>query len=646
LLRVRHALSDFIATQRTLIGRRLDHSILYHYYRQFLRGRTQRARYREWVARERAATPSLEWHRREAAKWRRRPRVSVLIPVHNPNRAWLEAAICSVRDQCYENWQLCLCDDASSNSWVIDYLTQLAGADDRIRVARSDSPLGISGALNRAGQMADGEYVGFLDHDDLLSPFALHYIVEELQDQNVELVYSDEDIIDERAVRNQPNFKPDWSPDLLDCCMYINHFMVVQRSRLVAVGWFRSACDGAQDYDLALRLTERNSPVRHVSRVLYHWRRHPGSSLGSASAKPYTHKAGKLALQEAVARRRQAAVVEDGPQANTYDVRRAIAGSPLVSIVICSRDPRILRRCLLSINRKTGYPRREIVIVQHKTSEDPAMEMVIDQFQCHRVVYAEPFDFSHMNNLGAAATRGEYLIFLNDDIQALDARWLECLLAPLQVPEVGVVGAKLLFRSGAFQHAGMIVGGVDGCAHPGRGSFGSLSWNWFDLTRDVSAVTGACLSIRKALFMKLEGFDRSFPVNYGDVDLCLRVRSAGFRIIYQPRAVLQHDEAASRSPRIHSEERELFFARWGDTIAGGDPFYNRNLTSDERAVPDLCSPELLDVLAPPDSTDAPKSRQRFNKLDTIVARSSGNVTKASTRTASDEADEEPPQSQH
>jgi|SRR5271166_2070628 len=597
LSRVRQAVSDFIDTQRVLLGGRLDHSLLYHYYRQFSQGRVQRARYYEWVARERAATPSLEWHRHEAAKWRRRPRVSVLIPVHNPNRTWLEAAISSVRDQSYENWQLCLCDDASRDSWVINHLTQLVQADDRIQVVRSDSPLGISGALNSAGQMADGEYVGFLDHDDLLSPFALHYIVEELQDPNVELVYSDEDIIDEKAVRNQPNFKPDWSPDLLDCCMYINHFMVILRTRLVAVGGFRSACDGSQDYDLVLRLTDRSSPVRHVSKVLYHWRRHAGSSLGSASAKPYTHGAGKLALQEAVARRGLAAAVEDGPQANTYQVRRAIAGSPLVSIVICSRNARVLRRCLLSIHRKTGYPRREIVIVQHKTSEDPAMEMVIDQFQCRSLVYTEPFDFSHMNNLGAAATRGEHLIFLNDDVQALDASWLEWLLAHLQLPEVGVVGAKLLFRSGAFQHAGMIIGGVDGCAHPGRGSFGSLSWNWFDLTRDVSAVTGACLSIRKSLFTKLKGFDRAFPVNYGDVDLCLRVRGAGFRIIYQPRAVLQHDEAASRTPGIHSEERELFFARWGDTIARGDPFYNRNLTSDERAVPDLCSPELLRVLA-------------------------------------------------
>jgi O-antigen biosynthesis protein len=509
-----------------------------------------------------------------------KPLFSVLMPVHNPRREWLEEAAGSVLAQSYPNWQLCICDDASSESWVPEYLGRLASADSRVRFVRSEAPLGISGALNKAAGLASGDFLGFLDHDDKLAAATLEALAGAVQQTPPDLLYTDEDRLNAEGVRVQPIFRPDWSPDLLTSCMYMGHFLAVSRSAWERSGGFRQEYDGAQDFDLALRIAEFTTAVRHIPRVLYHWRMHPGSTASSAESKPGTHDAGRRALQDAMKRRGRDARVEDGPIPNRYRVRPAVTGDPLASIVICSRNAARLALCLKGIEASTAYSRREIVVVQHKTGGDAQMEALLSGSRCVRVPFSGSFHYSRMNNAGAAAAHGEALIFLNDDVLPLAPDWLELLMGHLQRPETGAVGAKLLYPSGAVQHVGIALGLMGGVGHPFRGTFGSPYWHWLDCARNVSAVTGACLGIRKKLFQEFGGFDESFPVNFNDVDLCLRLRAAGYSIICEPSAILRHDECGTRMPGVASKEKSVFLSRYAELVDRGDPFYhpalNRN----------------------------------------------------------------------
>jgi GT2 family glycosyltransferase len=484
-----------------------------------------------------------------------------------------------VAAQSYENWQLCVCDDASNETWVREFLEARAASDARIRVIRSDIPLGISGALNLAGTVASGEYIAFLDHDDVLHRYALHYVAEAFQDPDVKIVYSDEDHLDELERRVQPSFKPDWSPDLLLNCMYFGHLFAAAKDVVDRAGWFRSCCDGSQDYDLALRITSGTVRVHHIPLVLYHWRRHAGSTAASVSAKPYTQSAGRKALEDVLETAHTVAAVTDGPFPNTYYVTRKFRENQLVSIIICSRNPKLLSRCLRSLDRHTTYSNREIVVVRHEIVPNAAWDGVLGEFGVRSVSYFNQFHFSRMCNLGVAASRGGILLFLNDDIEAIKSEWLEYIVAHAERPEIGVVGAKLIYPSGAIQHAGVVTPMGDGVGHVGRGIFASDEWPWLDLTRNVSAVTGACMGIRRSLFVELGGFDLIFPVNYNDIDLCLRVRRSGYLIVYEPRSVLRHDECRTRVGGTRNIERERFYERWGDVLKTPDPYYSPSLNT-------------------------------------------------------------------
>jgi GT2 family glycosyltransferase len=343
---------------------------------------------------------------------------------------------------------------------------------------------------------------------------------------------------------------------------------VASRDSIEHAGWFRSCCDGAQDYDLALRITSEPACIRHIPLPLYRRRR------DVASAPTSTHAAGRAALEDALRQRGECASVDDGPLPNTYFVRRKIAGDPLVSIIICSRNPKLLARCFRSIERRTAYRHWEVIVIRHETAPNPGFDRVLNRFQAAGIPYTGPFNFSRMNNLGAEAARGDHLVFLNDDVQALRPDWLEYLVAQIQRPEIGAAGAKLVYRSGAIQHAGIATGITDGAGHPGRGSFRTDEYPWLDLTRNVSAVTGACLGIRKSVFNELSGFDEAFPVNYNDVDLCLRARQSGYLIVFEPRAVLRHDECRSRTRGTRYQERERFQERWGHILKAPDPYYS------------------------------------------------------------------------
>lgn len=543
------------------VGQRLLHSPFHPLYLKLVRPRAAVDQYRRWLQQE--TTPT-------GGEFRRRPLISIIMPVHNPRPEWLAAAVESIAVQSYGCWELCVCDDASSGDWVEAYFSKRAATEPRIRFVRSPKNLGISGASNRAGELARGDYVGFLDQDDILCPYALHSVVESLQQGDVDLIYSDEDRFDETG-RLEPIFKPGWSPDLLLCCMYLGHFLVAKKTELDRIGWFRGDFDGSQDYDLALRLTDGAAHVHHIPRVLYHWRKHPASTAASSNAKPHTHQAGREALRQAVARRGYEAAVEDGPQPNSYRLRWRVRGEPKASIVICSRKLKLLDRCLRSIERTTSYRNREVVVVWHSASED------IRRGTC-TVAYTEGFNFAAMNNMGVERTTGDVLVFLNDDVEPLHPGWLDEIIAHAQRPEVGVVGARLLYPSGSIQHAGLVLGIMQGVGHVHRDTFGSAWWNWLPFTRNVAAVTGACLAIRKTLFQQLGGFDAAFPVNFNDADLCLRARQAGYEVVFEPAALLRHHECQSRMPGVCWEERERWKQRWGEWLRRGDPYYSPHLT--------------------------------------------------------------------
>ena len=557
-------------------GQALLHSPFHGLYLK-LRPPGRDTAYALWVDQEVASRPTAEWYRCRLNEFSCRPVFSVLLPVHAPPRKWLEQAVQSVLNQTYPHWELCVCDDASEG-WVREYFHEIMQGEAKIRFVHSAKHLGISGTLNQARSLATGDYFAFLDQDDLLSPYALHHIAESLQEGPAALLYTDEDFIDEEGRRIDPLFKPDWSPDLLLSCMYLGHLLVVSRKSMEAAGELRSDFDGAQDYDLALRVTEGAAVVRHIPQVLYHWRRHAGSTAARAEAKPYTHAAGRLALEDAVQRRNWRASVEDGPGPNMYSLGWQLRGQPLVSLIVCSRSPKLLKRCLSAIRGCTDYLQRQIVVVQHMAGGEDAMEKVLLHSEAKRVRYEGPFHFSRMNNLGAEAADGEILVFLNDDVEPLVPSWLYKLAAQAQRPEVGIVGARLMYPAGTLQHAGIAIGIGDGCGHPGRSANATPYWYWTNLTRNVSAVTGACLAIRKEIFRQLGGFDQSFPVNYNDTDLCLRAHKAGYRVLYEAGAVLLHRECQTRKGGVSFVERERWYARWSTELEQGDPFYSPHLT--------------------------------------------------------------------
>ena len=480
-------------SQKKKAGQLLLHSPFHPFYLRTFgrrRARAMEIEYAQWISAEEGRWPSRQAHQEIAAGWQFKPTVSVLIPTYQPRKEWLDYAIASVKAQSYEKWQLCICDDASSEAWVREYLQAEAAADSRICVTLRESNGGISATLNGAGKLAAGEYVTFLDHDDALQPFALHYVVEACQEDSVDVLYSDEDYLSPDGERCGPTFKPDFSPELLSVCMYFGHLLVARRGLVEEVGWFRSECDGAQDYDLTLRLVENARKIRHIRRVLYHWRQHPQSTSMSPDAKPYAHHAGYRAVSDTVARRAIPGVVEDGPLRYTYYIRRSAALEP-VTLVVCSRDLKQLS-AFIEGQRLTRYPHLELVVVEHITEGRP-LASLLEETECIRVPFEGAFNFSTMNNLGAQAAGSELLVFLNDDVIPLRPDWLEVMTAQLLRPEIGAVGARLLYPSGAIQHAGIVLGLQDGVGHPARGSYSADLMYYLQLPRDVSAVTGACL---------------------------------------------------------------------------------------------------------------------------------------------------------
>ncbi len=516
-----------------------------------------------------------------AAELDYRPLVSVLTPVYETDPKWLAAAVDSVRAQSYPHWQLCLADDGSTSRPTLDYLRSLE-REPSINVSFGENG-GIAAATNRALAAAEGEFVAFLDHDDELDPDALLECVRRLNEKPAtDIVYSDEDKLDRRGRRSEPFFKPDWSPELLRGVMYVGHLLVARRSLVEEVGGADSAFDGVQDFELMLRLAERTNRIEHISRILYHWRKLPGSVAAASDAKQGIPELQAAAVTAHLERSGVAALAQPHP---TLPHRTTLHPKPRgrwpqVTVIVPTRDAAAeLGRCLASLFARTTYPSFSVLLVDNGTS-DPDARRLFEQYPVEVLQFDQPFNFSRANNLGVAGASGEHLVFLNNDTEIRTPEWLEVLVSLAEGDGVGAVGPLLVYPDDTVQHAGVVLGMRGTADHVMRGFpaaadgyAGSLS-----CTREVSAVTGACLAISRGLFEQAGGFDERFATHYQDVDLCLKLRQLELRNLYTPRAVVRHDEGATRGDHYDRLDRALLLDAWGETIGRGDPYYSRWLS--------------------------------------------------------------------
>jgi GT2 family glycosyltransferase len=553
--------------------------------------------YQAWIVRHALTPAEVERIRDEIERLPRRPRFSVLMPVRDPEEAWLRRAIESVLTQYYPHWELCIADDASTRPYVRPVLEEYAARDPRVQLVFRRLRGHIPVATNAALDLASGDFIALLDHDDELAPEALWENARViLAHPDADMIYSDEDKLDATGARVSPHFKPDWSPDLFYSVMYTSH-LGVYRTRLARdVGGFRRGLEGSQDYDLVLRFLDHTDRIHHIPKVLYHWRVTPISTAAAANRKEYTERSGSRALTEHFARRGLSVMIQRGPLPNTYRVRypmvHPVFGAPTVSIVIPTRDGAdLLKRCIGSLVKKTEYSRYEILVVDNG-STDPAARRYLAGLTrrgtARVVAWDRPFNYAALNNFAARETRGPVLLFLNNDTEVIEGEWLESMIEHALRPDVGAVGARLLYPDGRVQHGGVILGlgGVADHAHKHLLRSDVGYYGRAKLVQNFSAVTGACLMARREVFEEVGGFDEALTVAFNDVDFCLRLRERGYRIVWTPYAELYHAESASRGHEDTVAKRRRLAAeiahleqRWGARLTE-DPYYSPHLSRD------------------------------------------------------------------
>ena len=521
------------------------------------------------------------------------PLISVVMPVYNVPERFLREAIESVRKQVYSNWELCIADDCSTEPHIQSVLREYAELDSRIKVVFREENGHISHASNSALELATGQYIALLDHDDMLAPHALFAVVDVLNKQpELEFIYSDEDFIDEEGHRLRPHFKSQWNPELLNAHNYITHLAVAKRDLVNRVGNFRPGFEGAQDYDLFLRITHElpADKIGHIPHVLYHWRAIEGSTAASADAKNYATIAGLKALSEVHSGQRDTAV-KHGSLENFYRVTYPVPEkAPLVSLMIPTRNGLdIIKPCVDSILDKTHYSNYEILIIDNQSDDPETLKWFSEVSQKRNVrvlSYDHPFNYSLINNFAASQANGEILALVNNDVEVISPDWLDEMVSLAVRDETGCVGAKLYYPDGDIQHAGVILGLGGYAAHAHRGLPGDHPgyFNRANVRQNLSAVTGACLVVRKDIFHEVGGLESAFTVAYNDVDFCLKVQAAGYSNVYTPYAELYHHESKTRgfddTPEKQArfeQEKRLLAGRWGSLLEN-DPFYNPNLT--------------------------------------------------------------------
>jgi glycosyltransferase involved in cell wall biosynthesis len=550
--------------------------------------------YQAFLQQEAEMTETEESMRQTIGSFPYKPLVSVLVPVYNVDAEWLELCVQSVRKQVYENWELCIVDDCSTKSHIRPMLEKYASEDSRIKVKFRETNGHISRASNDALEMAAGEFIALLDNDDELSPNALYENVKLLnQYPDTDIIYSDEDKITIKGERHSPFFKPDWSPDLLLSQMYTCHLTVYRKSLVEQAGGFRVGFEGSQDYDLMLRVSELTNRIRHIPKILYHWRTIPSSTSMAASSKNYTHWAGLRALEEAVKRRKLAATVHEiEGYSNMYLLRYLPIGNPKISIIIPTRNmAEIISNCLQSIFDKTTYNNFEVIVIDNG-SDDQENFKLYDEWKKREpqrfavYEYDIPFNYSKINNYGVSKATGELVLLLNNDVEVITPDWLTEMAGQAIRPEIGVVGACLYYPDNTVQHGGVILG-IGGVANHSHKHFSAEHPGYFGRLKVVSnysAVTGACLMTKKEIYEEVGGLEEILEVAFNDVDFCLKVRERGYYNIWLPHVQLYHHESKSRGAEDTPEKQARFLGeieymlqKWGNVLKR-DPFYNPNLT--------------------------------------------------------------------
>ena len=561
--------------------------------RLFGKGTVAEGGYEAWLARHKADKRVLR--RQKHAPFAQKPLISIVIPLYCTPLPYLKELIESVRRQSYENWQLCLAD-GSPDDKAKEFLEKHYGREKRIVYQKLEENGGISANTNAAAELAKGEYLMFCDHDDTLEPDALYEIVKAINDTDADVVYTDEDKVSMDGQHYfDPNFKPDFNLFRLRENNYICHIFVVRKSLTDETGMLRSEFDGAQDFDFILRCCEKAKKITHIPKVLYHWRCHMDSTAADPSSKAYAYEAGRKAIREHYQRMGIDAKVDMTERPGWYRSHIKIQGNPMVSIIIPNKDHTDdLELCLFSMSRKSTYRNYEVLIVENNSEKEETFEYykkLPERYPRVRVLtWEKEFNYSAINNFAAEEAQGEYLLFLNNDVEILTPDWIEEMLQNCQQENVAAVGAKLYYPDDTIQHAGVVLGlgGIAGhimcrASREDPGYFGRMI-----SVQEISAVTAACMMVKKSEFDSVKGFDETFQVAFNDIDLCMKFRAAGKKIIFTPYAELYHYESKSRGLEDTPEKQfrfdkevKRFQEKWAQQLEMGDPYYSPNLSVTE-----------------------------------------------------------------
>lgn len=541
-----------------------------------------------------AYVPSQEvLEKQRKYKFSRTPLISVVVPAYRTPEEFLRQMIESLEKQTYPNWELCIANGSPDDEEMHRVLEMYAKKDSRIRYKDLEENLGISENTNEAFAMAKGEFIGLLDHDDLLAPNALFEVAKAIEkEKKRDLIYTDEDkVTTDLSEHFQPHLKPDFNLDLLRANNYICHFCLVKRAIVEKTGGFRKEFDGAQDYDFIFRCAELAEKIHHIPEILYHWRTHKASTADNPASKMYAFEAGKRAIEAHLARTGVEGTVSHTADLGFYRVSYPVKGEPLVSVIIPNKDEKeTLESCINALKKHTTYRNFEIIIIENNSTSKEIFEYYRElskEDNIHLLKWKKEFNYAAINNFGVRHAKGEYLLFLNNDVTPISENWLEEMLGVCQRPEVGAVGAKLIYPDNTIQHAGCVIGigGIAGHLFVDMPSNRTGYLHKASLMQDMSAVTAACMMMKKAVFDKAGGFTEELAVAFNDVDLCLKVRKDNYLVVYNPYALLYHMESKTRGAEDSEEkmrrfQKEIEYMRcnWIDILKNGDPYYNKNLS--------------------------------------------------------------------
>lgn len=548
--------------------------------------------YQTWFYTQRVTNNELKIQRNRQFVYA--PKISVLVATFNTKEEYLKEMIDTVVNQSYSNWELCIAD-GSTNDFVEKYVYEhYSSYGDKIKFQKLDQNYGISGNTNKAFEMATGDYITVYDHDDTLELDCFYEIVKALQEYRYDVLYTDEDRYDDKKkIYDIPNFKPDYNVDLLRSHNYITHLFIVSKKIFDEVGYYNSEYDGSQDYDYIFRCIEKANAVYHIARVLYHWRMHPESTAQDPESKMYCYDAGKRAIEAHYQRIGVDATVEmlPKPMYGMYHTVYSLKDQPLISILIPNYNHKaILKTCIDSLYKVNTYQNFEIVIVENNSTEkeifDYYKELQSEHDNIQIVTYKGEFNFSKINNYGMKYTKGDYVLLLNNDTEIMKSDAISEMVGCILRPEVGVVGARLLYADDTIQHAGIVLGFIGYAGHVNHGvskdEHGYM--NTECINGNYSAVTAACMMVKKSVFEKVGGFDEQFVVACNDVDLCLNICKENYLVVYNAFSLWHHYESKSRGYDDESQEKmwrfnqevHQFQKKWKDVLENGDPYYNKN----------------------------------------------------------------------